>query len=248
MVHRIKQIRFETWFKWAIGGAILVAALSLIPWPAIFSFFDFDRIIGWVRSTPSNGWTMFIFFCAFSLAILGLPVTIFPIIGGVLFPFWIAFLINMAAEAVGSLLAFGISRFFGREAVETFLRGRMKLLDRFAAHEGLKAVLFVRLSGVPPFVIANYILGLSSVTFRHYVIGTLIGITPWTALMTGLSGFFWQAALTGGQKGLMKAVMETMAPLTVISIVVLTGIAGRAYWKKKKTGTEGSAPASHSNL
>lgn len=248
MVPRLKRIRFSTWLKLGLGAVVITLVLVFLPLKELRQAVSFDRLLLWVKSTPSNGWTMLIFFTTFSLVILFFPVTVFPIIGGVLFPFWIAFPLNMAAELSGALLAFGVARFFGREVVETFLRGRMKTFDRFAAHEGIKTILVVRLSGFPPFIVANYLLGLSSVKIYEFILGTLIGITPWTILMTGLSGVFWQAALHGGQKGLMKAVMETMGPISGISIAVITTVMWIAYRKKKKAQGIGERKLPHSNL
>jgi uncharacterized membrane protein YdjX (TVP38/TMEM64 family) len=248
VAHRLRRIRLQTWIKAAFGLFLLAAFLFFFPIHRMANLASFSHIIGWVGSARANGWTLLIFFLAFSLAILGLPVTVFPIVAGVLFPFWVAFPASVMAEMTGASLAFGIARFFGREAVETFLRGRLKLFDRFTAHEGIKAVLFVRISGVPPFVMANYLLGLSGVTVREYLLGTLIGVAPWTALMTMLSGGFWQAAVQGGEKGLMKAVVAKMAPLSAISLLAISGFVVSGYVRRKKTQLRRDAHASHSNL
>ncbi len=242
MIHHLKKVKPLTWMKLSAGLVIAVFLLFLIPYGAILQWITFDHIVEWVQSAQSNTWTLFIFFLAFTLAVLGFPITIFPIIGGVLFDFWIAFPVNLVAATMGSCLSYAIARYFGRDAVEKFLRGRLKSFDKFTAHEGIKTVAIVRWIGAPPFIIANYLLGLSGIGLKDYVIGTLIGIIPWVALMTYLANSFWQAALVGGEKGLLEAVMTKLGPMTAVSILILIGVIV-TYFVKKKKKTE-----THSNL
>src|SRR5207244_2582044 len=109
-----------------------------------------------------------------------------------------------------------------------------KSFDQFTSHQGIKTVFLLRWIGVPPFIVANYVLGLSSIRSRDFLIGTALGITPWMALMTYLSNSFWQAALVGGEKGLVEAVISKMGPLVLLSILVLAGIGVTYYLKRKK--------------
>lgn len=234
MIHHLKKITLLTWIKISIGIFIAVVLFFLIPYGAIIQWISFDHIVDWVQSAQSNTWTLFIFFSAFTFAVLGFPITIFPIIGGVLFDFRIAFPVNLAAGTLGSCLSFAIARYFGRSFVEKFLRGRLKSFDKFTADQGLKTVAIIRLIGVPPFIIANYAMGLSGIKLRDYVIGTVIGTIPWVALMTYLANSFWQAALVGGEKGLLEAVMSKLGPMMALSAVILIGVIVAYFVKRKK--------------
>ncbi len=237
MIHYIKAVQLWTWIKVSVGIVIALALLFIIPYGSIVAWVTFDHVVVWVQGAQSNAWTSLIFFGAFVLAVLGIPITIFPIIGGVLFDFWIAFPLNLTAATLGSCLAFSISRFFGRDFVERFLRNRGPSFEQFTKKQGIKTVAIIRWIGVPPFIIANYLLGLSPVGVKDYVLGTIVGIIPWVALMTYLANSFWAAALVGGEKGLLTAVASRLGPMMGLSALVLVGVVTAYFIKKKKKDT-----------
>ena len=161
-----------------------------------------------------------------------LPITLFPIVGGVLLPFWLALPLNLVAATVGSLLAFFVGRFF-RHAIEPFLKGKLKSWDRVAASQGFVTVFLLRFIGMPPFLVANYALGLSAVGVRDFVVGTFFGILPWMALVTFAASSLWRAILVGGREGLMTALFEAVAPLTLLSVMTLAVLVVGAWLKKR---------------
>jgi uncharacterized membrane protein YdjX (TVP38/TMEM64 family) len=173
--------------------------------------------------------------------LLFLPITLFPIIGGVLFPFWVALPLNIAAATVGGWLSFQVTRYFGRSAVEPFLKGKIKSWDKFSSAQGFKTVLLLRLIGVPPYIISNYALGFSSVNNVDFLTATMIGILPWMAIVTYLANSLWQAVLVGGKKGLAGALAQALGPLMIVSFSILAVVLINVFLKRRKTSR-------HSNL
>jgi uncharacterized membrane protein YdjX (TVP38/TMEM64 family) len=234
MIHHLKKVHPTTWLKAGIGFLLGAILLFLIPYGAILQWLTFENVVEWVKHAQSNNFTLLIFFVAFTLGVLGLPITLFPIVGGVLFDYWIAFPVNLAAATLGSWLAYAIARFFGRETVEKMLRGRLKAFDEKTAEKGILTVAIIRWVGVPPFIVSNYALGLSGISSKDFLIGTIIGLGPWTALITYLATTFWQAALEGGEKGLMSTVVRTMWPLVALSFLAVGGILTKWWLDRKK--------------
>jgi uncharacterized membrane protein YdjX (TVP38/TMEM64 family) len=165
---------------------------------------------------------------------MALPITMFPIIGGVLFPFWIALPLNLGAATLGAWISFRVGRAFGRASLEPFMRGNLKALDRLTASQGVKTVFLVRLIGVPPFIVTNYGLGLSGVRNRDFAVGTAAGMLPWMAMVTYMSTSLWEAVQVGGEKGLMSALFKAMLPLTTVSTLVLIGVVVNWYVKQRR--------------
>lgn len=194
--------------------------------------------IHWVELAQGNFWISLVFYLIYVVGVMGLPITLFPIIGGVLFPFWIAFPLNVFAATTGGWLSFMITRKFGRKAVEPFLKKRFKSWSQFTNAQGFKTVLFLRLVGVPPFIVANYSLGLSRVKPIDFLTGTMIGILPWMGIVTYLAQSLWSAVLVGGQGGLAKALTHALAPLVIVSLTIL-GVVVINYFLKRRR---------HSNL
>ena len=100
---------------------------------------------------------------------------IFGIVDGVIYVF--------VAATIGSCLAFLVSRYLARSAVERKLAGKPKFsaIDRAVAAEGLKIVFLLRLTPAVPFNLLNYALGLTRVSFADYAIAS-VGMLPGTLL------------------------------------------------------------------
>ena len=100
---------------------------------------------------------------------------IFGIVDGVIYVF--------VAATAGSCLAFLVSRYLARSAVERKLEGKPKFaaIDRAVAAEGLKIVFLLRLTPAVPFNLLNYALGLTRVRFTDYGIAS-VGMLPGTLL------------------------------------------------------------------
>jgi uncharacterized membrane protein YdjX (TVP38/TMEM64 family) len=232
----VKKISRKAWLRLAAGLLLVLGVVSAVRFSPLQSYLTFDGIVRTVEQARLNAWSLPIFYFFFVLAVLGLPVTLFPIIGGVLFGFWLALPLNILACTLGATIAFYITRFFGRGAVETLLKGRLKMLDRMASYEGVKTVVILRLLGIPPFLVANYAMGLSAIKLRHFVLGTVIGIAPWMALITFASHALWDAILVGGKKGFTMALLRIMGPITLLSVGIIATM-GILYVLRKRRNT-----------
>ena len=136
----------------------------------------------WVNGLGFWGPAVFVFgyviavvaFVPASLLTLGAG-AIFGIVHGVIYVF--------VAATVGSCLAFLVSRYLARSAVERKLEGKPKFsaIDRAVEVEGLKIVFLLRLTPAVPFNLLNYALGLTRVRFADYAIAS-IGMLPGTLL------------------------------------------------------------------
>jgi uncharacterized membrane protein YdjX (TVP38/TMEM64 family) len=100
--------------------------------------------------------------------------------------------VSAASSLAGAGLAFGLSRSVFRRWIERRMRDRQRLrhLDAAIRRDGWRLACLVRLSPIMPFAATSYMLGLSSISFRDYCIGTL-GSLP------ALFGFVVIGALGG---------------------------------------------------
>lgn len=151
---------------------------------------------------------------------------IFGLAKGVVFVF--------LAASIGATLAFLVSRYVARSAIEQRLAGNEKFasIDNAVGEQGLKIVLLLRLSPVFPFNALNYGLGLTKVSLRDYVVAH-VGMLPGTLLYVyygKLAGDV--AALAGGAETERGAeywiVLGLGLAATVIVTTIVTRIARRA--------------------
>jgi len=179
------------------------------------------QIIAWVDLAHHHHGYIALFYVLFVLGVMFLPITLFPIVGGVLLDYPWALILNLFSATVGGAFSFLLTRNFGREKVQSFLKGKWKVFDHLTAQQGFKSVLLLRLLGVPPFIVTNYVLGLSAVKLKDFILGTIAGILPWMAVVTYAARSLWEAALVGGEHGFRAALVDLVAPFSVISGIIL---------------------------
>lgn len=101
------------------------------------------------------------------------------------------FFLSAPATLIGALISFGLSRTFLRGFIQRLLRKNAKLdkLDQILSAEGWKIACLFRLSPIMPFSVTSYALGMSALSLRAYMIGTL-------ASLPALLGYITLGALT----------------------------------------------------
>jgi len=135
----------------------------------------------WLAQAQAWGRTSWLAFVLLQslVAVSGvLPASLAGIAAGAVFGlvagFWLAALSTMA----GALAAFALSRSVFRPWVAGFLarRAGLKRLDEAVAQDGWRSVCLLRLSPVMPFAVTSYALGLTSIGWRDYLVGTLASL------------------------------------------------------------------------
>ncbi len=142
------------------------------------------------RVDAAGMWGPALFFGLYAaLALIPVPKALLTAAGGALFGLWGGAGLSLAGALVGAILSFGAGRLLGREAVDRLIRGRLARVDALLADHGLSAVLIVRLVPLVPFIAINYASGLSGVRFRHYVLGSALGMVPGSLAYAALGAY-----------------------------------------------------------
>lgn len=114
--------------------------------------------------------------------LLFIPGTILTLIAGMVFGSIQGSLIVIIAATSGASFAFLISRYLLRDAIESKLNHLdwFKKLSNLLIDNGLNFVIFVRLVPLFPFNGLNYACGLLPLSFRHFFVGSFLGMIPGT--------------------------------------------------------------------
>jgi uncharacterized membrane protein YdjX (TVP38/TMEM64 family) len=140
------------------------------------------------------------------------------------------------AATIGSSLAFLVSRYLARQAVEKRVEGneRFAAIDRAVGEQGRKIVFLLRLSPVFPFNLLNYALGLTRVRFADYVVAA-IGMLPGTLLyvysgkvagdVAALAGGAEMSQGTGGTVLLVVGLLATVVVTTIVTRIARKALA-----------------------
>src|SRR5690242_893804 len=89
-----------------IGAIFLAVVLLAVKFTPVYTYLSLNQIIRAVQIAQHNRVWAWTFYAFFVVGVMALPITMFPIVGGVLFPFWIALPLNVMAATAGGWLAF----------------------------------------------------------------------------------------------------------------------------------------------
>lgn len=220
------------WLRWlgvALGIAGLVALFALLP---VTSWLV--AVVEWIRGQGPVGPVLFAAVYVVA-AVLLLPGSVLTIGGGFVYgPLWGLALVS-PVSVLAATAAFILGRTVARDWVTRRLGKdpRLAAIDAAVGQNGFKIVLLLRLSPLFPFNALNYLLGLTRVRARDFVLGSWIGMLPGTALYVYLGSLVTTASeLASGSRPSTgtagNALLIVGLVATVGVTVLLTRIARRA--------------------
>lgn len=151
------------------------------------------------------------------------PRTLLAGVGGALFGFAGGTLYILAGVTLGALAAHAIGRLLGRDFMARHLSGRLLAMEQAVAKRGMMAVLISRMIPLMPFGISNYVFGTTSVRFRPFLTGTVLGALPATIAYAGLG-----AATARGD-----AVGMSIAGALTVSLSIGGSIGSFLLWRRR---------------
>ena len=187
------------------------------------------RFAGWIDALGAVGPIVFVI--GYIIATVAfVPGSLLTLVAGAIFGLFWGTLWVFIGATVGSALAFLVSRYIARSAIEKRLTGnaRFAAIDRAIGGQGLRIVTLLRLSPVFPYNLLNYALGLTRVRLRDYVMASA-GMLPGTLLYVyygKLAGDV--AALAAGLRPERGPAYYGVLTLGLIATIVVTTIVTRA--------------------
>jgi uncharacterized membrane protein YdjX (TVP38/TMEM64 family) len=208
-------------FKILALAVIFVGGIAVFRWTPLAQYADPQAIADFFRSLGTPWWSPLVFIplYAFSVA-FGMPGTIPTLAGGAIFGVARGMLFNTIAANLGALLAFLLARYLGRDFVSRMLKGRAAALDHRIGEHGFGTILYLRLIPLVPFNALNFAAGISRVSLRDYVVGSLIGMLPGTLVYT----YFADALIRGTGEARREAFLHFLAAAALlVAFTVITG-------------------------
>jgi uncharacterized membrane protein YdjX (TVP38/TMEM64 family) len=166
------------WAKLALGVLALAGLVAL----GRLAGGQVQAFAGWVDGLGAFGPIVFVL--GYAVAVVAfVPASLLTLASGAVFGIAAGTAYVFVAAVLGSSIAFLVSRYLARRAVEQRLRGdaRFGAIDRAIGAQGRRIVFLLRLSPAFPFNLLNYALGLTSVRFADYFVAS-IGMLPGTLL------------------------------------------------------------------
>jgi uncharacterized membrane protein YdjX (TVP38/TMEM64 family) len=166
-------------FAWKplIMLAVVAAAFALVYFTPAREFLgNIQSVKSWLLSL---GWVGLAAWMGivFALVAAGIPRLLFCPIGGLAFGFWHGLLWTQVATLAGYYALFLFVRWGGRDFVLRHWPRVGRLKEHFHGHSAALLVFAVRQLPISGLII-NFLLGLSPIRHRHFLLGTAFGILP----------------------------------------------------------------------
>ncbi|MBE9037037.1 TVP38/TMEM64 family protein [aff. Roholtiella sp. LEGE 12411] len=181
------------------------------------------QIQAWLRS--AGIWAPIIFMLFYVVAtVLVLPSTALNLTGGAIFGPVLGTIWTSLAAIIAAIVAFTFTRTVGREAVAKRLGGKWQAMDAEVRRGGLFYMFAIRLVAIMPYGLVNFTAGLTSVSFKDYVLGTTLGTVPGVLPFVLLGSYGLKALSTGDL-------------LPVVGALSLTGIlvVAATWYRRRRT-------------
>jgi uncharacterized membrane protein YdjX (TVP38/TMEM64 family) len=209
-----------------------------------------QNILTWVQGLGPIAPVAFILIYNIATVLL-IPGSVLTLGGGVLFGLVWGSIYVLIAATLGATIAFLIGRYF----TESWVKRQLQKYPKFAAieaavaKEGFKIVLLTRLSPLFPFNLLNYAFGITQVSLKDYVLGS-IGMIPGTILYVYLGSLAGNLATLGAgaptldpqTQQLQWALKIVGLVATVVVTVIITKIAKQALDRSIADGEMNDPP------
>ncbi|MBD2196125.1 MULTISPECIES: TVP38/TMEM64 family protein [Calothrix] len=181
-----------------------------------------DLIKSWLKN--SGIWAPVTYVIIYVVAtILVLPSTALNLTGGAIFGPWLGTCWTSTGAIVAAIAAFIFARTIGYNAVAKRLAGRWQAIDAEIRQGGVYYMFAIRLLPIMPYGLVNFAAGLSSVSFKDYLIGTILGTVP-SVLPFVLLGSSGLKAIRTGE------VMPLVGALALLGMLV----AGSTWYRRRR--------------
>jgi uncharacterized membrane protein YdjX (TVP38/TMEM64 family) len=110
--------------------------------------------------------------------ILILPSTALNLMGGAIFGPWLGTFWTSIGAIIAAIASFAFARTVGREVVTQRLAGRWQAIDAEVQQGAVFYMFAIRLMPIMPYGLVNLAAGLTSISFKNYLIGTTLGTVP----------------------------------------------------------------------
>lgn len=199
-----------------VGTVLIVCTVVAVVWSLLpTTTWDLDAISAWMAPHRHVWYGLPVVVFAF-VALAPVPVMLLIAATGIAFGPLLGPIYAMAGCLASGSVGFGIGRWLGQHRVEQLGGERVARVTNTLRRNGTLAVFFLR--KIPfPFTLANIIVGASTVTYRDFVVGTLLGMT---GLVVGLAGFGYQLTMA----------LRSPSPATIVGAILIVSIPLTLAW------------------
>ncbi|MGB3655540.1 MAG: TVP38/TMEM64 family protein [Rivularia sp. (in: cyanobacteria)] len=185
-----------------------------------------EQLQEWLRQ--AGIWAPAVYIVLYIVAtVLVLPSTALNLTGGAIFGLWFGTLWTSIAAITAAMVSFTYSRSFARKALVKKFASSCRAMDAELLRGGVFYIFAIRLLPIIPYGLVNFVAGLTSVSFKDYFLGTVLGTIPGVLpfVLLGSSGL--KALRTGD-------ILPLIGALSLIGVLILGATWYRRSGSNKK--------------
>lgn len=204
----------------AIQIVIGLIALSLLIW--LWTILPvaqwINQVREWILSLGLFGVIIFVGLYVGVTVVLG-PASALTLTAGLAYGAW-GFPLVVLSATLAAAVAFLLGRYVAHARVNRWINGKPKLLalNNAVSDEGWRVVGLMRLSPVIPYGLQNYLFSVTHIKFVPYVVATLVGIMPASALYVYIGSLGQVIGKAGALQWLL--VLAGLAATAVVAWIV----------------------------
>ena len=184
-----------------LGLFVLAVFLLFVMWSFLPLSEWIEKFRLWIIDLGAVGVVAFVVAYVFVTVVLG-PATALTLAAGLAFGFW-GFPLVVGSATLAAAVAFLLGRYLVRRPVLAMIERdpRLESLHQAFSDEGWRIVVLLRLSPLIPYGMQNYLFSVTNIDFFPYLVATMFGIMPASALYVYIGSL---GATASGEGGVMK--------------------------------------------
>lgn len=208
---------------------VLVLGLgALWRWTPLGSWLDIESVINGVEWIKSHPFTPLMVLAGYvALGLISFPVTILIMATVIVFGPWWGSGYALIGIALSALTTFGVGHLLGKNIVSRFSGSLINRINRQLSDAGMMAVIALRIIPVAPFSVINLVAGISAISAKDFLIGTLIGILPGIIAIAVVADRL--------SKSLRQPDLNSFALLFAVVVAVGAALLGLRKWVSKSS-------------
>ena len=181
------------------------------------------EIMAWIEMHPLTGAAAFA--TLYTLVVVLVPPSgaVLTVAGGFLFGALAGTAICVVAATLGATLLFLFARFVARDLLHRYAGEAVRRMEAGFRHNAMSYMLVLRLVPLFPFWLVNLAPAFLDVPLRTFVIGTIVGIIPGTAMFAvfgaGLGGILDRNETISLQGVMTPEILASLIGLAVLSML-----------------------------
>lgn len=209
--------RLVAGIKLAVLAGLLLGAFAVLRSSRLRHELEPKAAVLWLRAQEPYSGLAYIAACIVGILVLA-PDTALNFVGAIVFGPIVGTMLAWVGVMVGSLLAFGLAKFLGRDSLRRMLGDRLDEWEGPIRKGGFRGLLIVRLLPFASFSLVSYLAGLTGIGLFDYVLATAVA----TLVMTFLFQYgFW---LLGEETFAPGVVHEHLHLMNILLLLALAGV------------------------